>query len=290
MSFSAQDIESTWNWEPIGCSTTPDQLTRTQHSLDLHSSKEIGPLLKQKEVVSEASLLVLLAHDWEELNHRGNYFRGVEDISSCDLYRGRVGSIPSQVQSHNKWGNRVNALYPQPHVREESNQSSRLIILEMDKQMQMLGFHKSVGESMKLIHDSQFSLVPRVDQTLEETPISTVSDWVLNSIKQVSEILGLSFKGLEAMAWELFVELEKKAPPNANQGLKRDLVEKAKIPREVKNLWWGLSYSKGGDIVGEGSAMRNRGFDRVIDEVSYSLMECAGFRQRRQEEISSGID
>lgn len=53
---------------------------------------------------------------------------------------------------------------------------------------------------MKLAHDRILVVVPWIDQTLEGAPISSVLDWVLNTIDQVSEVLGLSFEGLEYMA------------------------------------------------------------------------------------------
>lgn len=57
-------------------------------------------------------------------------------------------------------------------------------------------------------------------QTLDEAPISSVSEWSLNSIEEVSGVLGVSFECLESMAWELFTELEKKVMG----GIKGDLV------------------------------------------------------------------
>lgn len=77
-----------------------------------------------------------------------------------------------------------------------------------------MGFHRSVGESVKLSHDRQLAVVPWSDLMLDEAPISMVFNWVLNSIEKVSEVLGLSFEELEHMAWELFVELEKRAQIN----------------------------------------------------------------------------
>lgn len=73
------------------------------------------------------------------------------------------------------------------------------------------GFHCFIGESVKMMHDKQLALVPWLDCDLDETQIATVSDWVLQKIEEVSEVLGLSFDGLEDMAWELFAELEKRA-------------------------------------------------------------------------------
>lgn len=70
-------------------------------------------------------------------------------------------------------------------------------------------FHRSVGEFVKLSHDRLLAVIPWSEQMVEEDPISMVSDWVLNSIEKVSEVLGLPFEELEHMAWELFVELEK---------------------------------------------------------------------------------
>lgn len=83
-----------------------------------------------------------------------------------------------------------------------------------------VGFHCSISESMKMAHDKQLALVPWPDCDLDETPIATISDWVLQKIEEVCEVLGLSFDGLKYMAWELFVELEKRAVVRNNNSCK----------------------------------------------------------------------
>lgn len=70
----------------------------------------------------------------------------------------------------------------------------------------------------------------------------------------MSGILGLSFNGLE-----LFVELEKRALVSQGLDTTRDDEDKNKIHRELRNLRWGMSYGKGGDDGGEGSAKRIKG-------------------------------
>lgn len=53
---------------------------------------------------------------------------------------------------------------------------------------------------------------------MDEVPITSVSEWVLEKIEVVSGVLGLSFVGLETMAWELFAELEKWDVESRGQG------------------------------------------------------------------------
>lgn len=71
----------------------------------------------------------------------------------------------------------------------------------------------------------------------------------------MSEVLGLSFEGLKHMAWELFVELEKRAPTKPSNDSSREKTKK----RELRNLQWGLMYNKGEAGEGQGSVRRLRG-------------------------------
>lgn len=64
-----------------------------------------------------------------------------------------------------------------------------------------------MAESVKLAHEGQMALVAWEDHICDEAPISSVSEWVLSKIEQLSEVLGLSFEGLEHLSWELFAEL-----------------------------------------------------------------------------------
>lgn len=60
-------------------------------------------------------------------------------------------------------------------------------------------------------------------------------------MEQVSKVLGLSFDGLEQMAWELFAKLEKRATHKQAHGKDRGNGEKARLVRKLKNLKWGLT-------------------------------------------------
>lgn len=60
-----------------------------------------------------------------------------------------------------------------------------------------MAYHCSVGEAIKIAHDKDLAIVPLSDYVMDETPILVVSNWVLNAVVQVSEVLGLSFEGLE---------------------------------------------------------------------------------------------
>lgn len=52
----------------------------------------------------------------------------------------------------------------------------------------------------------------------------------------MSEALGLSFDGLEHMAWELFTELEKRAAVRIVSECNGGSKNSGKIPRELRNL------------------------------------------------------
>lgn len=74
-------------------------------------------------------------------------------------------------------------------------------------------------------------------------------------------MLGLSFEGLEPIAWELFTELEKREVARQTECEGRR-ANKERIPREIRNLNWGISYEKSGGIGGvdgEASARKERG-------------------------------
>lgn len=127
------------------------------------------------------------------------------------------------------------------------------------KERQLVGYYRSVGESVKLVHNKNLTLVPWLDQPLDETPISSVSEWVLNTMEQVSEVLGLSFDGLEQMVWELFAELEKRALMSQGLDTDRGDRDKCRVHRKLKNLRWGMTYGRGGGDGGEISMRRTRG-------------------------------
>lgn len=71
-----------------------------------------------------------------------------------------------------------------------------------------VSFLHSISENVKLSHDKELTVVAWFDQSMEETPLASVSKWVLSKVEEVSKILGLSFEGLEVLAWELFAELD----------------------------------------------------------------------------------
>lgn len=77
-------------------------------------------------------------------------------------------------------------------------------------------------------------------------------------IEEVNAVLGLSFEGLKLMAWELFAELERREMIRQGGGT-RGIDMRRWVPRELKNLSWGLSYRKGELVPGEGSGRRIRG-------------------------------
>lgn len=79
-------------------------------------------------------------------------------------------------------------------------------------------------------------MVPWSDYGLVETPIATVSDWVLMKIEEVSVTLGLSSEGLEHLAWELFAKLEKRVVVRPTKECTRGSKNSERIPRELKNL------------------------------------------------------
>lgn len=101
------------------------------------------------------------------------------------------------------------------------------------------------------------------NQNIEETPLASVSEWVLSRVEEVSKILGLSFEGLEDLAWELFVELEKREAAQLGEGTHISKVREEKIHREVKNLKWGLSYGRKGVQKEEVSNRKTCGYNRV---------------------------
>lgn len=171
------------------------------------------------------------------------------------------------------------ALIPEQDLRGDRRVNSRREDSKKENEMQMVGFYRFVGESVKLSHENNFALVPWPDKLMEESSLLTVSNWVLNAKEQVSGVLGLSFEGLEHMAWELFAELEKRAPSNQGQGMDRGNERKTKISRELKNLSWGLSYGKEG-ILGREKLMKGHqeGCVRVSDEVQCVIVECEGLR------------
>lgn len=72
-------------------------------------------------------------------------------------------------------------------------------------------FHSYIGKTVKLNHDRFSALVPWLDLVVDKAPITSVSEWVLQKIAEVSEALGMFFDGLEHMSWDLFAELEKRA-------------------------------------------------------------------------------
>lgn len=45
-----------------------------------------------------------------------------------------------------------------------------------------------------------FLYFPGLTSSMDELPISFVSEWVSNAIEQVSKVLGLSFEGLDHMS------------------------------------------------------------------------------------------
>lgn len=125
-----------------------------------------------------------------------------------------------------------------------------------------------MGELVKLSHDRDLALVPWLDHLLEEDPILTISDWVLNTIEQVSGVLGVSFKGIEHLAWELFAKLEKRIVPIQGQGMDRETGDKAKMSKELKNLKWGVSYDKKKGVLSvKGLGGGPEGCDPVPNEV-----------------------
>lgn len=71
-------------------------------------------------------------------------------------------------------------------------------------------------------------------------------------------MLDLSFEGLEHMVWEFFAELEKRADYFKGLNKKRGISDKGKLLRELRNLYWGLSYGKGVPNVGEETRRRAR--------------------------------
>lgn len=72
-------------------------------------------------------------------------------------------------------------------------------------------FHCFIGETVKCSCEGQYALVPWPDLEVDEPPLSSILAWVLQKIEMVSGVLGLSFDGLEHLAWELFAELKKRA-------------------------------------------------------------------------------
>lgn len=79
----------------------------------------------------------------------------------------------------------------------------------------------------------------------------------------MSEVLGLSFEGLEHITWELFAELEKKAVVRQVRECTEGSKNSGKIPRELRNLSWGLSYAKGEGSRREETGRKVRGFRTV---------------------------
>lgn len=69
-------------------------------------------------------------------------------------------------------------------------------------------------------------------------PLSDVSRWVLNQIKEVSKFLGMSFEGVEQQAIDLFMALEREM---ALQGSKQRHV---RVHREVRNLKCDVNYDR----------------------------------------------
>lgn len=120
------------------------------------------------------------------------------------------------------------------------------------------GFQRLIGETVKLGKGQQLAHVGWPVLGTEEPPINVVSEWVMEKIEEVSAVLGLLFKGLESMAWELFAELEKREMNSQGRG-KRGSDMRCHVPREIKNLSWGLSYGKRDLVAGEGSGRRTRG-------------------------------
>lgn len=119
-------------------------------------------------------------------------------------------------------------------------------------------FQCSISESVKLGHMRHMALVERSEQGLDELPIATVSEWVLQKMEEISYVLGLSSEGLEVLAWELFAELEKR---ESGRQAKREGASgnRGSLSRELKNLGWSLSYDKGGVVDGEGFGRKMRG-------------------------------
>lgn len=134
----------------------------------------------------------------------------------------------------------------------ESNQS-------IEAQGLSNGFHCYIGETIKLNHDGLSALVPWSELDVDEAPIASVFERVLQKISEVSDVLGILFDGLEHLAWELFSELEKRAmirPDKENGGRSSNGGRNSQKP---KNLSWGLSYDKGNGSNGGESERKSRG-------------------------------
>lgn len=74
-----------------------------------------------------------------------------------------------QLELHNHW---------RAHVQMAIEAGGLLVrsgVSEFGGELQEV-FTRLIGESVKLVHDGQLALVTWPDQTLDETPISTVSD------------------------------------------------------------------------------------------------------------------
>lgn len=93
---------------------------------------------------------------------------------------------------------------------------------------------RSIGEKVKRKHDKDLSL-DLILMGEELHPLSEVSEWVLQKMGEVSQVVEFSFEGFEQEVWELFSKLERREL-HRNSG---------KEPRELRNLKWRLSYNKG---------------------------------------------
>lgn len=101
-------------------------------------------------------------------------------------------------------------------------------------------FQRSIGENVKLDHRRQNELVTWYVPEMDVTPLAEVSKWVLQKMQVVSEVLGVSFDGLEVAAWDLFAELERCSNNKENEKTRKVVKEgRERISQEIKNLSWG---------------------------------------------------
>lgn len=68
-------------------------------------------------------------------------------------------------------------------------------------------FGRSIGENVKLNHCGDCWVMTMVDEDV--APVAEVSSWVLEHMKEVSRVMGMSFESVEEEAWVFLVALEK---------------------------------------------------------------------------------
>lgn len=75
---------------------------------------------------------------------------------------------------------------------------------DMARSTLIVAYGSTIGESIKRCRRERTSqnLATLANQ---EDPLFGVSRWVLNTIEEVSNFLGMSFEGVERQAWELFM-------------------------------------------------------------------------------------